>query len=102
MPYIGLLKQGATMNVSITSAATDRVAVTILKVNRQDKISEAEPSSVMTAGVAQNIATTIGARIDRVLVMIAPPAGGSASVRVDQFPPVNVDGDTQLVFDCEP
>lgn len=98
--YIGVLKQGSTAMIEITSSSADRVALTVLKISR-DRVSVAETSSV-AAGQLQTVATTIGSRDVRVIMLVEPPPGGRASIKVNALSPIQADEDVSLTFDCEP
>jgi hypothetical protein len=45
---------------------------------------------------------TVGDRIERVIVLVAPPPDGLATVSVNGAAPINIDGDSQVTYDTEP
>lgn len=49
--YMGKLKRGATATVQVTSATTGTIGVSILKINRRDRIAEAQLLSVPGVGL---------------------------------------------------
>lgn len=104
MPFKGVLKQQMAYTIEVASASAEKTAVTVLKVNRRDKIASADPSTIAAAATTQ-IQDNVGGNIDRIVIMVAPPEGGQATVRVvqgaDQFIQICM-GDTQLVFDAVP
>src|SRR5437762_2677015 len=101
MPFKGVLKQGSGYMIEINSQSTDAIGVTILKINKRDKIASADPSTV-AAGATTQTNDTLGSGIDRLLITISPPVGGRATVRVVQGVASYLDditGDTQFVYD---
>lgn len=101
MPFVGMLKLNSTANVVVQNNSVDKVATTTLKINRRDRITDAEPNTVL-AGASNNFSIAIGDRIDRVIIMVSPPVGGRATVTVNALSSINCDADTHLVFDTEP
>jgi len=107
MPFKGVLKQAVafTVDVDNTGNPSTKVAVTILKINRRDKINSADHMTV-AGGQLQQITDTAGPRIERVLIFVNPADGTAAPVTVNQstLGAFNDPGDrdTCLVFDAEP
>jgi hypothetical protein len=100
MPYLGKLKKNTTVAIEITNSSADVCATTTLLINGRDRITDASPNSV-AAGAMATISASISDRIDRVLLLVSPPPGGRAVVRVNQGTAINVDADAQLTFDTE-
>jgi len=111
MPYMGELRQAVAYNIAVDASgvADKKVAITIEKINRRDKVQAAETYSV-DARANQTIPDTAGQRIDRVIISVHVPAGATAEVVVSQ---TNANGtvstfrqtcagDTDLVFDTVP
>ncbi len=104
--YLGNLKKNTTAQMEFTNQSTDRIAVTILLINRRNDISEALPYTIPAAGDGmsgvETIAVTIGDRIERVILLVDPIAGGLCVLRIDAGPAISMEGETRLTFDTEP
>lgn len=97
--YAGTLQRDQPFTVSITSASTDTVAVTVYYLDNRGT-ANIEFMSVSESGVqVQQEFPRPGKGVRRVIIEVDPPSGGTASLRIDQFPPVNVDGSVRIVFD---
>jgi hypothetical protein len=103
---MGELKQATayTINVDNGSVISLKTAITILKVNRRDKIASAVVSTI-AAGARTTINDTPGSGIDRVIIQVHPPSNATINVEVVQGNSsfaTTCNGDTDLVFDAIP
>ncbi len=105
--FKGVLKQGVQFRVDVDNTGQppgEKVAITILKINRRDKIGSADHWTI-DGGQALPISDTCGTGISRVIIFVNPFAGRVTPITVTQAG-VGVfndpgEGDTQLVFDIE-
>jgi hypothetical protein len=77
--------------------------MTLLKINRRDKIASAEPVTI-AAGATVQTTDDLGLGIDRLIVMLNLPTNGQATVRITQGAAQYADtimNDTQFAFDVE-
>jgi hypothetical protein len=106
MPYLGDLKQATayTINVDNGPIVAGKTCITIVKINRRERVASAETESI-AAGVRTGINDTAAARIDRIIIQVHPPANATVNVEVVQglssFTQACV-GDTEMVFDTVP
>jgi hypothetical protein len=104
--YLGALKRDTTAQMTFTNQSLDRLAVTVLLINRRDDISQALPYTIPAPGDGdegiETIPVTIGHKIDRVVVLVDPPEGGKSVLRIDGGAAINLEGDARLTFDTEP
>jgi hypothetical protein len=106
MPFYGELKREIACTISIDNGpiGAGSTAVTILKISRRDNIASAE-TALIPAGARAQFSSTAGARIDRMVVEVRSPKGGTVNVDVRQPTIAFVDtcvGDTDLVFETVP
>ena len=111
MPYMGELRQAVAYNVVVDCGGitAKKTALTIIKINRRDKVQAAETYTV-DPGARQTVTDTAGLRIDRVVLQIHPPQLSTAEVTVQQdlgggnsssFR-LTCNADSDLVFDTIP
>jgi hypothetical protein len=104
--YLGARKQNTTAQMTFTNQSLDKLAVTVLLINRRDDISRALAYTIPAPGDGsdgiETIPVTIGRRIDRVIVLVDPPGGGRSVLRIDGGAAINLEGDARLTFDTEP
>jgi hypothetical protein len=104
--YLGALKRNTTAHMEFTNQNLDKLAVTVLLINRREDISRAVPYTIPAAidgndGI-ETIPVTIGERIDRVILLVDQPGGGRCVLRIDSGPAINMEGDARITFDTEP
>ena len=92
--YLGALRQNTTAQMTFTNQSLDKLAVTVLLVNRRDDISQALaytiPAPVDGNDGIETIPVTIGHKIDRVIVLVDPPgAGGPSSGSTAALPSIS-------------
>jgi hypothetical protein len=105
MPFKGVLKQGVEFSVTVDNTNNqpgEATGITILKINRRDKINSADHSTV-DGGQIGALKAIAEARIDRVMIFVNPTFGKVAPVTVTQgaagaFQDPGA-GDCTLVFD---
>lgn len=107
MPFKGTLKWGTPALVEVTASGGNAggTSVTIAKVVKQDRYTDvdaitAAPGAVGTANVS------ITNAVQRLIVSIHPPIGGTAQLRVsqgggNQFED-QINGDIEFVYDLVP
>jgi hypothetical protein len=102
--YAGSLKKNTTAKMEFTNQSTDKLLVTVLSINRRDDISQAVPYTIPAAGDGGivTIPLNVGERIERVILLVDPPAGGHCVLRIDAGPAINLEGDARVTFDTEP
>ena len=104
--YLRALKQNTTAEMEFTNQNVDKLAVTILLINRRDDISQALtytiPAPVDGNDGIEAIPVTIGDKIDRVILLVDQPGGGRSVLRIDGGAAINLEGDARLTFDTEP
>lgn len=83
MPYKGELKKTTPYTLEIAGAANAKGAVAILKINKRERITSADPTTIDIAG-AFKVDDTLGVGIDRLMIFVTPPEGGSLRVTVTQ------------------
>jgi hypothetical protein len=102
MPYKGELKKQTPFTLEVVGAGNDKSAITIVKINRKEKVANADPTTILM-GATQTITDQVGLGIDRVMVYVNPPSGGTVRVTVmqgaTQFSDV-CGGDSILIFDA--
>jgi hypothetical protein len=106
MPYLGILKQSVAYTVEIDNSPTaDACGVTAVKVNKREKISSADPSTVPRNEVKQ-ITDTPGAGIDRVIWLLSPAPGAAVIfttiINGIRSAPLQITGDSQVTYDAIP
>jgi hypothetical protein len=104
--YLGALKRNTTVQMEFTNQNLDKLAVTVLLINRRDDLSRAVPYTIPAAvdgddGI-ETIPVTIGERIVRVILLVDQPGGGHCVLRIDGGPGIHMDGDARVTFDTEP
>jgi hypothetical protein len=105
MPFFDqALKQAVEYDINVDTSGAGKVAVTILKINKRDRLAAAEQHTVQ-AGTQTTLKDTAGLRIDRVIVHVHPAGNGTVAVEVKQgaisFSQSCV-GDTDIVFETVP
>jgi len=102
MPFKGELKKQTPFTIDVVGSANDKCAITIVKINRKEKVANADPTTI-PMGVAQTITDQLGPGIDRVFIYVNPPAGGQVKLTLNQGGTQFVDmcnADSILVFDA--
>jgi hypothetical protein len=103
---MGELKQATAYNILVDAASVtaQNTAITIVKINKRDRVQSAETYAV-APGARQTITDTAGLRIDRIIIQFHPPGGGAPQVEVTQGSSIfrqTCNGDTDLVFEAIP
>jgi hypothetical protein len=102
MPFKGEIKRQTSFTIDVAGDATGPTAITVVKINRREKVSNADPTTIAMAA-SQTITEKLGPGIDRLMIYVNPPAGGRCNVRILQDAMQFTDtceGDTILIFDA--
>jgi hypothetical protein len=102
MPFFEqTLKQGVEYDINVDASGAGAVAITILKINKRDRLAAAEQHTVVS-GARTTVKDTAGLRIDRVIIHVHPAGNNTVSVEVKQGAVAfsqTCTGDTDIVFD---
>jgi hypothetical protein len=105
MPFFNqLIERGIPYEINVDASAAGRVAITILKVNKRDRLAAAEQFSV-PAGLRTTLTDVAGARIDRIIMAVHPEGNTQVSIEITQGAmsfAQTCNGDTDIVFDTMP
>jgi len=112
MPFRGTLKQGSAFTIDVTNNAnnTDKCAYTVFKINKTDRVSDANPVTV-DLNATGSVTDTPSGSINRVMIILNPPPAGPngapiVNVRVSQNNAIVANDtygtDVEIVFDCTP
>jgi len=105
MPFFDTpFKQTVPYNINVDNATGGRVAITILKIDKRDKLAAAEQLAV-AAGARTTLTDTPASNIDRIILQVRPLGGNTLGVVVQQGTVTfsqSCNGDTDIVFETVP
>lgn len=107
MPYKGTLAHGTPVTVEVIAGTSNAgsTALTVTKVVRQDRFTEVDANSA-APGASVSMSYPINSAAQRLIIMVHPPVGGTALVKVTQGATTRfedpVQGDIEFVYDLVP
>lgn len=107
MPFKGTLTQGTSVTVEVIAGSSNAgaTALTVTKVVRQDRFTEVDANSA-APGASVSMTYAINNTAQRMIIMVHPPVGGTALVKVTQGATTRfedpIQGDIEFVYDLVP
>jgi hypothetical protein len=106
MPYfVETIHRGVPYDINVDATIGNTTAITILKIDKKDRIAAAEHHTVPGAALT-TLTDTAGPKIDRLIVAVHPAGDSTVTVEIRQPPGTSFtqtcDGDTDIVFDTAP
>src|SRR5262245_36123443 len=117
MPFLDQLKQGTNYTYTFTRGDnnTDGTGILFLKVNKQNKVTTADPSVLQgTTQNPDNLADTPANGIDGIVILVSPSVDAAAqtgtftitvtnsATQTQIVPTKQFTGDQTLFFQCVP
>jgi hypothetical protein len=104
MPLKGEIKRATPFTIEVDNNSALSCAITVQKINRRERMTNVDPTTVAAGAAGQVINEQVGLGIDRLIIDVNPGEGCRVTVRVNQGAQVatsdDCQGDARLVFDA--